>query len=296
MFIDTHAHINFREYEGEIDDVLKRSFEAGVKKIVNIGSNYETSVKAVQMIKNVQNVKMKAVIGCHPIHLTQDITESAKFDGKEYKFKTKKEIFDKEKYQELIDQSRDAIVGIGETGLDYFHVGKVKDEKEIQKKVFQAHIELAIENNLPLVLHCRGSEEDPYGAYDEMIGIIENAKLKMQNDKSKFKDNLRGVIHCFLGNAKQVRKFIELGFYIGVNGIVTFKKSVELQEVIKKITLDKIVLETDCPFLAPDPYRGKRNEPMYIPVIAKKIAEIKNISVEIVEKQTTKNAEKLFTI
>lgn len=305
MFIDTHAHINFREYEGEIDDVLKRSFEAGVKKIINIGSNYDTSCKAVQMVEEANDFQetpgntvaeqmnkfgLSAVIGCHPIHLTQDITESAMFDGKEYKFRTKKEIFDKGKYQDLIDDNKDFIVGIGETGLDYFHLSEIKDEKEIQKKVFREHIELALENDLPLVLHCRGSEDDPYRAYDEMLEIINGYK-----SQKEFK-GIKGVIHCFVGNLKQAREFVDLGFYIGVNGIVTFKKSTELQEIVKEISLNKIVLETDCPFLSPEPYRGKRNEPMHIPVIAQKMAELKCVDIKMIEKITTQNSERLFGI
>lgn len=305
MYIDSHAHINFKEYEGQIDDVITRSFKAGVKKIVNIGSNYETSERSVEIAEelldfketpgnepafNLPGFEMFAVVGCHPIHLTQDITESAMFDGKEYKFRTKKEIFDKEKYQNLIDNNKDFIVGIGETGLDYFHLSEIKDEKEIQKKVFHEHIELALENNLPLVLHCRGSEDNSYGAYDEMLEII-----KDYNGHKKFK-NIKGVIHCFVGNLKQAREFIDLGFYIGVNGIVTFKKSIELQEIVKEIPLDKIVLETDCPFLSPEPNRGKRNEPMYIPVIAQKVAKLEEVDIKDVEKITTQNSEKLFGI
>jgi TatD DNase family protein len=296
MFIDTHAHLNFREYEKDIKDVLERSFDAEVKKIINVGSNYKTSVKSVKSIKGVE---LYSVIGCHPIHLTSDITETAKFDGKEYKFTTKKEEFDVKKYQKIIDSS-DKVVAVGETGLDYYHLKtqnsklktiskNLKLEKEIQKKVFKKHIELAIENNLPLVLHCRGSGNDQYGAYDEMLKIIKFYNLNL-------KSNLRGVAHCFVGNLAQAKEFIKMGFYIGVNGIVTFKNSKELQNIIKEIPLKNIVLETDCPFLAPDPYRGKRNEPAYIPIIAQKIAELKNININEVKQQTTANSQKLFNI
>ncbi len=309
MYIDSHAHLNFKEYENDIKNVLERSFNAGVKKIVNVGSNYKTSLKTIQ-IANSQKLKANlfAVVGCHPIHLMQDITESAKFDGKEYKFTTKKEEFNKDKYQKLIDENKDVVVGVGETGLDYFHLTRCHPErakrvegsrksfdkfemteKEIQKRVFKEHIDLAIENNLPLVLHCRGSEDDQYGGYDEMLQILKSYNLNLKSD-------FRGVAHCFVGNLAQAKEFIKMGFYIGVNGIVTFKNSNELQNIIKKIPLKNIVLETDCPFLAPDPYRGKRNEPACIPIIAQKIAEIKGVDVGEVEKITTDNCKKLFNI
>jgi len=250
----------------------------------------------------------------HPIHLHEDITELCLMDGKEYKVTTKKEIFDYNKYLELAKNT--GVVAIGETGLDYFHLkndchaelvsaskrsrnefGMTTEKiKQTQKDVFKQHIKLAKEMDLPMILHCRGSEKNPFDAYDEMIEIIEiqNEKCKMQNNNLKLKNKPRGVIHCFVGNREQAKKFIDMGFYIGVNGIVTFPKSYELQDIVRDLPLDKIVLETDCPFLAPDPYRGKRNEPKYIPIIAQKIAELKNISLKEVEEQTTKNAQKLF--
>jgi len=306
MFIDTHAHLNFKEFEKELPDVLKRSFEVEVKKIINVGSNYQTSVKAVEIVKSlalVKNVEMFAAVGCHPIHLAANITETAMFDGKEYKFTTKKEEFDMAKYQKLIDENKDMIVAIGETGLDYYRLNdenkyqisnikyQILDNKKIQKQIFKKHIELAQKNDLSLILHCRGSEGKPFDAYDEMIEIL---KLQMSNCKSQNK--IRGVVHCFVGNLKQAQEFIKLGFYIGVNGIVTFKNSNELQNIIREIPLEKIVLETDCPYLAPEPYRGKRNEPMYIPLIAQNIAELKNIELEKIEEITTKNAKELFKI
>lgn len=287
MYIDSHAHINFKEYEGEIEDVLKRSFEAGVKKIVNVGSNYKTSVKTVEMVKDVRDIKMYATVGCHPIHLVKDIVESAKFDGKEYKFTTKKEVFNWDKYYNLA-KSSDKIVGIGEVGIDIYRLEDEKHDLETilktQKEVFGKFIDMAKELNLPLVIHSRGKEKDSTDVYKIIYNILEEKKY------------YNGVIHSYVGNMEYMKKFIDLGFYIGVNGIATFKNAQEVQEVVKEVPLDKLLLETDCPFLAPDPYRGKRNEPMYIPTIAKKIAELKDISVDEIEKKTTKNSEKLFGI
>lgn len=303
MFIDTHAHLNFREFAQNLDEIINDALDARVKKIINVGSNYKTSKNAIDIV-NKQEISSKlfAAVGCHPIHLAADITEKTLFEGKEYSFVTKKEEFVAEKYQQLIDQNKESVVAIGETGLDYYHFQSEKDlnvkeefekQQEIQKKVFQEHISLAQLNNLPLILHCRGSKETSYKAYDDMIAIIEKSNSK--NEQAQY-GNLQGVIHCFAGNLKQAKKFVDLGFYIGVNGIITFKNAKEIQNIIKEIPLKKIILETDCPYLAPEPFRGKRNEPKYIPVIAEYIAKLKNISVEMIAKNTTKNAEKLFNI
>ena len=374
MFVDTHAHINFREYKEEIPEVIKRAKLASVGAIINVGSNFETSKKTIEIIDRDTNIRIHAnntnntnklksydlqpdiyaSIGCHPIHLVKDIVEEATFDGKVYKFKTKQEIFDYDKYKKLV-QSSDKVVAIGETGLDYFRINEnnleLKDQnsefkavtqnlqvdeiKQIQKKVFEEHIKLAQEFSLPLILHCRGSENNLYDAYDEMLEILQklynssNKNIDAQLDaslregsaswrttkqsnldchsssfamteKNRFSssenDKLRGVIHCFGGSLVQAKEFIKLGFYLGFTGIVTFKNAVEIQQVVRQIPLEKILIETDCPFLAPVPYRGKRNEPAYVVEVAKKIAELKNISVDEVESVTTNNAINLFKI
>lgn len=321
MFIDTHAHLNFKAFKTDLDKVIKKSVDVGVRKIINVGSNYATSVKAVESVKNVEtveNVKMYAAVGLHPIHLASDITESEIIDAKEYKFTTKQEKFNYQKYAGLI-RSSDKIVAIGETGLDYFRIKseirnpksetnskfEIQTIKTIQKKVFMEHIRLAEEFDLPLILHCRGSKEKPDEAYEEILKILKCHSefiSESQRSRNKFEmthdlcNNLQGVIHCFVGNLKQAYDFINLGFFIGVNGIVTFNKSNELQDIVKKIPLKSILLETDCPYLAPEPYRGKRNTPEYISLIAQKIARIKNIKLKKVEDITTQNAKNLFNI
>jgi len=304
MFIDTHAHLNFREFGDEIPEVIKRAEIVEVKQIINIGSNFDTSKKSVELASEYQN--LFASVGIHPIHLASDIVETAKFDGKEYSFKTRKEDFNYEKFFELA-KSSNKVVAIGETGLDYFRINEnnnfqfsinnfqsnsndsILKTKQIQKKVFEEHIRLAEELGLPLILHCRGSEDNLYDAYDDMLNIIENCKLKTENFP-------KGVIHCFGGNLDQAKEFIKFGFYIGFTGIVTFKNATELQNIAREIPLNKILIETDCPFLAPVPYRGKRNEPAYVVEVARKIAELKNISIDEVESVTTQNAKNLFKI
>jgi len=307
-YIDSHAHINFAEYKGEIDDIIKRTHENDTW-LVNIGSNFETSVKSVEIANNYER-GVYASVGCHPIHLVKDVTETAVFDKKEYSFTTKKEEVDFEKYKKLAESSG-KVVAVGEVGLDYFRLNdngiKLDEIKPIQIEVFKGFINLAAELNLPLVLHCRGTEEDNYCAYDDMLDILNN-QSQIINNQTKFNNKLqitkqrennnqlRGVIHCYGGNLEQAKKFIDLGFMVGFTGIVTFKNAKEMQEIAKAIPLEKILIETDAPFLAPDPHRGKRNEPIYVKYVAKKIAELKNMSVEEVATQTTQNAKKLFNI
>jgi len=271
MFIDTHAHLNFKAFKDDYKDAIKQAFDAEVKGIINVGSNFETSGKAIKIANQFENEMIFAAVGLHPIHVDD-------------------EDFHYEKYLRLAKNKK--VVAIGETGLDFFRIKKsnfcVQNDKK-QIEVFKEHIKLAKELNLPLIAHCRGSENNPHEAYDKIIEIIRFAQNNM-------KDKIRGVIHCFVGNLAQAKALIGMGFYIGVNGIATFKNSCELQNIIKVVALEKIILETDCPWLAPIPYRGKQNSPQYIPVIAQKIAEIKNINIKKVAQTTTKNVRKLFTI
>ncbi len=287
MFIDSHAHMNFKEYEGELEDVIQRSFNNGTW-IINIGSNYETSKKAIKIAENF-DLGIWAVIGCHPVHLVKDITEKAIFGGEEHSFFTPKEKFNYQKYSELA-KSSDKVVGIGETGFDFFRMADAKHSmeeiKKIQTDVFKQFIKIARELNLPLVLHCRGEEDKPYEVYDLMLEVL----------SSELSPKPNGVIHCFGGNLEQAKKFIDLGFYIGFTGIVTFKNAKELQEIAKEISLDKILVETDAPFLAPDPYRGVKNEPTFVRYVAQKIADLKELTFEEVEKQTFANTSKLFNL
>jgi len=177
--------------------------------------------------------------------------------------------------------------------LDFFRLAD-KDNpidkiKANQVKYFKEFIKLAQELNLPLVLHCRGEETDPYGAYDLMIEII-------KAEGRRPKDEVRGVIHCFGGNLEQAKKFLDLGFYIGVTGIVTFKNAKDIQQIAKEVPLDKILIETDAPFLAPEPFRGQRNEPAYVKYVAQKIAELKGLTFEEVAKATYENTCELFKL
>jgi TatD DNase family protein len=267
MLIDSHAHITFKEYENDLEDVIKRSFVSDTQ-IINVSNNYETSVKAVELAEKHEG--MWAVIGCHPDDLNQ-------------------EELDLEKYKQLAQSSK-KVVGVGEVGLDFFRLidenSKVKTE---QVKYFKEFINLAQELDLALVLHCRGEAKDPYGSYAEMLEII-NTKLTAQRPK------LQGVIHCFGGTLEQAGKFLDLGFYIGFTGIVTFKNAKDIQQIAKETPLDRILIETDAPFLAPDPFRGQRNEPSYVTYVCKKIADLKGLNFEEVAKATYENTCRLFKL
>lgn len=287
MLIDSHCHINFNAYKEDADDVIARSLAGGVW-LINIGSQYSISKRTIK-IADKYNEGVYAVVGLHPIHLIDDITESVIIDGVKHEITTHSEEFDYDKYKALARSSA-KVVGLGETGLDYFYFDKndqdFKVKKDLQKEIFKQFINLAIELNLPLVMHCRGHKDDLYTVYDDILGIIKTANKQV-----------RGVIHCFGGNLLQAREFMNLGFYIGFTGILTFKKkSEELQKIVQEIPLEKILIETDAPFLSPEPYRGKRNEPSYVKFVAKKVAELKNLTLEEVAEVTTVNAKNLFNI
>lgn len=290
MLIDTHAHLNFREYQNELDDVIQRSFD-NKTWIITVGSTYDSSKKAIKISEKFGKGIWSAV-GLHPLHLIKDVEETAVFDKEEHSFITPKEDFSYDKYKNLV-QSSSSVVAIGEVGLDFYRMedqdNPIEKVKEKQVKVFKEFIRLSQEVDKPLILHCRDYEEDPGGAYDLMIDIL-SPKPKALSPKP------RGVIHCFGGNATHARKFLDLGFYIGVTGIVTFKNAKDLQEIVADIPLDKILIETDSPFLAPDPYRGKKNEPTFVRYVCQKVADLKEVTFDKVENETFENAVKLFKL
>ncbi len=277
MLIDTHAHLNFNAYKSDVDEVVRRSLGDNVW-MINVGSNYITSKRAAEIAEEYPE-GVYAAIGVHPIHLTERIFK-VKLDEEEQAFQTKNEDFDYEGYKELARSKK--VVAIGEIGLDYYYRPKTKIKleqfKTKQKETFLAQLKLAEELNLPVIFHCRM-------AHDDLINIL-NTKYGIQNTK------LKGVVHCFSGSWEEAQKYLEMGLYLGFNGII-FK--LNLDEVIEKAPLDKILVETDCPYLTP-PQENGRNEPLYIKHIVGKIAKIKNLRYEEITEITTENAKKLFKI
>ena len=285
MLIDAHAHLNFQAYSQDREEVIKRCQNM---KVINIGSQYPTSRLALELAQ--ENENMFASVGLHPIHVLEQ-------ERDENETREKVNMTDEEqlvKIRELLDSdTAGRIVAVGETGLDYFrlvtgHSSLVTRDK--QKKVFLKHIELAHEFNKPLMLHCRDNKEEPKKAYQDMLKII-NYQLSIINTRK-----VNGMIHCFSADAATARGFLSLGFYIGFTGIITFPNAKDLVEVVKQVPLNRILTETDCPYLAPQPVRGERNEPRYVEYIARKIAEIKEISYDEVITAVEENAKNLFKI
>lgn len=273
MIIDTHSHLNFEVFKKDFDEVAKRAAENGVY-CINVGSNYKTSRQAVEIAEKYNG--MYAAVGLHPVYASAEF-QKIKTDPDEGNFLIKEQEFNKEKYKELAESNK--VVAIGEIGLDYYYRPKTKIKmgqfKEAQKKVFIQQLELAKELNLPVILHCRMAHAD-------ILDILKSKTGKLQ-----------GVIHCFTGTIEEMREYLGLGFYIGFNGII-FK--LNLDEAIKQCPLDRILIETDCPYLTPPQEGGKRNEPIFVKYVIQKIADTKGVSFDIIADKTTKNAKKLFGI
>jgi|SRR3989344_3846635 len=275
MIIDTHSHLNFDAFKNDLEEVTKRTLDSGIW-VINVGTKYETSKRAVEIAESFKEGVYSAV-GLHPIYAAAEFVKM-RTDPDEGEFLIREQDFDKERYKSLALSGGKKVVAIGEIGLDYYYkpktTAKLEQFKEKQKQVFIEQLDLAKELNLPLILHCRV-------AHDDVIEI-----LKLRGEK-------RGVIHCFTGTLEQAKKYVDLGFYIGLNGII-FK--LPLDEIIKNISLDNILVETDCPYLTPTPEGNQRNEPIFISHTIQKVAELKGISFDEVCKITTQNAKKLFKI
>lgn len=260
---------------------MQRALTEGVG-VVNVGTQLDTSREAVAMLeKYPENVW--AVVGLHPEHTYQHMV-----DEEESHFRSREESFNYEAYKELAKNSR--VVGIGECGLDYYRLEGQENIPEIksrQKDSFEQQIKLAIEMDKALVVHCRPSK-GTVDAYEDVLETIQEVRSKNQE--------VRFEIHCFTGTLEVAQKFVALGGFVGLNGIITFDKTGVSESVVKNIPLEHIILETDCPYLTPAPHRGKRNEPALVKHVAEKIAEWKNISFDEVANQTTTNAKLLFNI
>lgn len=252
MLIDTHSHIYLPEFEADRAEMLVRAEKEGVGLVlmpaIDTGSH-----RVMLDVETQFPEKCLSMMGLHPCSVKENFQEELKIV---------RENFEKRRF-----------VAVGETGLDFYW--DLTFTKE-QYQAFQTQIELALQYDIPVVIHSRNST-------DECIQVIK------QNQKG----DLKGVFHCFSGNLEQAKQVIDLGFYLGIGGVVTFKNS-GLDKVMKDVDLKHVVLETDAPYLAPVPYRGKRNECSYLKYVAEKLSDIKNVSKEEIEKITTANAKELF--
>ena len=270
MFIDSHAHLTSRQFDDDRDEVIRRAFDAGVEYIINPGSDLEDSRKAVDLSDKHTNVY--ACVGFHP------------HDAKKA---------DETSLQEIEELSKHPkVVAIGEIGLDFHYDFSPRD---VQEQVFRAQIEMAQRRNLPIVIHTRESNDETLKIVEEAVASRPEWRSKSLSPHSRF-PSPKGVFHCFSGDPQQAWKVINLGFNVSLPGIVTFKNAGLASIVASEVSAEHFLLETDSPYLAPVPHRGKRNEPAYIPLIAAKIAELQRLSVEDLARASSYGVYKLFGI
>lgn len=285
-YIDIHSHVNFKAFDDDRHGVIEHSLNNDTW-VINVGTQLDTSRKAVE-IANQYSEGVYAIVGLHPIHTGASFHDEKELGEGGAEFTSRGEVFDKEAYRELLQNSK--VVGIGECGLDYFRCDEESIEK--QKQAFIAQIELANEFGKPLMLHIRNNPENkelnarPNGssgrAYADALDILkQHAKVK-------------GDVHFFAGKWEDAKGYLDFGFTLSFTGVITFARSYD--EVIRNTPIEMIMSETDSPYVTPVPYRGKRNEPIYVSEVVKKIAEIKDLPLDIVAKQLFDNAKRVFGI
>ena len=282
QFIDVHAHVNFSAFDADRKDVIKRAQDAGVW-VINVGTQKDTSKSAVALAEKYSE-GVYAIIGLHPIHTSASHHDKDELGEEAKAFNSREEFFDKDFYRELAKPASPAggskkVVGIGECGLDFFHVPQI-EVREKQVAAFRGQIELAIELDLPLMIHCRE-------AYAEALVILNEYK-KNAGDK------LRGDFHFFAGDIETAQKILDLGFNISFTGVITFARDYE--KLVKYVPLDRMMSETDCPYVTPVPNRGKRNEPANVRDVVSKIARIRGEDFEKVRVELLENALKFFKL
>jgi TatD DNase family protein len=277
QFFDAHSHIQFSAYDGDRAAVVKRAQDAGVR-MINVGTQKDTSLRAIQVAEQYEGVY--ASIGLHPIHTGRSYHDAQELGGGEAAkaFTSRGEIFDIDHYRALALHVK--TVAIGECGLDYFRFnaeeGRETQVKK-QKEALLAQMELSREVKKPLMIHCRN-------AFGDLIQLMK--------DNPGLLHSRPGVIHFFTGTPRDAKELLELGFSFTFGGVITFTS--DYDEIIRTIPPDRIFSETDAPYVAPAPYRGKRNEPAYVIETVKKLAELKNISAEEMKGQIFKNALNIF--
>lgn len=259
--IDTHCHLDSERFEGDLEVLLERSFKQNIDKIIIPAADIKDLPRAVKISEKHANIYF--AVGVHP-------NEAASYDKKVLK--------------DFITHEK--CVAVGECGLDYFYFKDTDDKealKALQKRVFKAQLDLALEFNKPIIIHSREANADTHAILSEFI----------TRTKGEFRANLGyGVLHCF--NASELLLGLKEHFYFGIGGVLTFKNAKKLVEILPKIPKDRLLLETDAPFLAPEPHRGERNEPLYTNLVASKMAEILNLSKSEVLEMCALNSERLF--
>ncbi len=302
-YIDAHTHAHFAAFKDDYKEVIGRALEAGVS-VVNVGTQKDTSARAVAVAHEFAShaeasAKVWATVGLHPIH-----TESSFHDEQELGaapseggephlgFQSRREDFDYEYYKKLALDPK--VVAIGECGLDYYRVTSdmENETRKRQKEAFVSQIELAYDVKKPLMIHCRGSIGSPSDAFKDLIDILVSCHISLLTNP--------GIVHFFTGGVEDAKKLLDLGFYFTFGGVITFPpkegqpRAGAYSEVIKTIPLDRVLSETDAPYVTPEPFRGKRNEPAYVIYVVRKLAELKGVSEEEMAGQIWENSTKVF--
>lgn len=275
MLFDTHCHLNFQTYRNDADAVIRRALDNDIHLVVP-ATDLVSSERAIQLATKFET-GVYAAVGLHPVHLQdQEFTEEGR------RIKMKSETFDRETYERLAEKAK--VVAIGECGLDYHYLPNINDKEVIalQKETLLQQLQLGYDAHKPMIIHCRD-------AHDDLLPLLQNFY-----DHKQHREAGRGVLHCFSGGWQEAWQYFDLGFIISFTGLITFNK--QWDELIRKCPLDKLMVETDSPFMAPVPHRGTRNEPAYVHEVAKRIAEIKNIAYEDLVAATTNNARRLFVL
>ena len=254
--IDTHAHIDVDRFDEDRDQVVARAREAGLVAIVNMGDTMESSLRSVKLTQ--QYDLLYAGVGIHPEEAKALVTQN--------------EMDQLAKWTEM-----DKVIAIGEIGLDYYWC-KDAELRELQRQVFIQQLDLAKQLHLPVCVHNR----------DALGDTLEILKREAKG--------VRGVMHCFSGSLEMAKELLKLDWFIGVDGPLTFKNAAKLPEIVQAVPLESILVETDCPYMAPVPMRGKRNEPAFVLHVAEKLAQLRGESLEKIAEQTTKNAQELYKI
>ncbi len=280
-FTDTHCHVNFKKFDQDANQAIRRALDQNIGMVI-VGVDYRTSKKGLELANKYEK-DVYAAVGVHPVNL-EDTREEEK--TKEKKTDEPAEEFNYEAFEKLAKFEK--AVAIGEIGLDYYHLklgGDLEKKKLKQKEVLWQQLTLAKNLGLPVIIHCRQ-------AHDDLVVVLKEFKKEYKEDI--FKDRPWGVVHCFSGNENLAWQYFNLGFLISFTGIVTFSR--QRDNLIRKMPIEKLMIETDCPYLTPEPYRGQRNEPVLVEFVAERIAEIRGTNKEKIATATTRNAENFFGI
>lgn len=279
-WIDTHAHLNLGAFATDVDTVIAKCAAEGVA-VINIGTKESTSVKAVKLA--LANPQLYAMVGLHPIQTVPQAHDEAELGEGGQPFVSKGEAFNPDFYRQLIASAQGKVVGIGECGFDYYHTAP--ETYAVQEEAFIAQIELANELKLPLMIHTRGpkpGESSPTGrsVYTDVHAVLTHyAKVPFN-------------VHFYAGTYDEAKAFFDIGGTISFTGVITFAKMYE--DIVRAVPLDLIHAETDCPYVAPVPYRGQRCEPWMVQAVYQKIAQIRGEDAEVVRTALLENAERLY--